>query len=637
MLPCMSDTAPVLATCQDLQLRFSAQTVLDGASLTIHTGDKLGIVGRNGSGKSSFLKILAKVDAPDGGDVSWRQRLIVGYLPQELDLDEDRNVYENIQDGARHVLNLIEEFEGGRTSPNRLAELQNQIEALDGWTLETRIQAAMLALNTPAPERKVGELSGGERRRVSLCRAIVSQPELLILDEPTNHLDAESIEWLEEFLKGFRGACVFVTHDRYFLDRVSSRIAELDGGRFFSHEGNYGDYLEAKAERQAIEANTEARRQSYLRRELKFVRAGVQARRTKEQKRLDRYYEVAEQDAPDEELDIQLLLPPPPKLGNVVVKLEGVGMARGGKQLFSGLDLEFEGGTCTGIIGRNGLGKTTLINLIMGTLEPDSGKVTIGDRTQFNYADQNRYAIDTSRSMIEEVGADSEYVQFGSQRLHIRTYLKRFLFADETIHARIDTLSGGEQNRVLLAKIFHRGGNFLILDEPTNDLDLNTLRVLEETLLEFPGVSLVVSHDRYFLDRVADRIIAFEGQGKVFIQEGNYSYYAEKRKERIARSSSPSGSKTAEAKPKDARKKERPRKLSWKEERELESIEPSILEAEERVQEIDSMFDDPEFYAKHGNEAQALADERESTRQKLEELYQRWEELETIRAAAESN
>jgi len=634
----MAETAPVLATCQDLQLRFSAQTVLDGAALTVHAGDKLGIVGRNGSGKSSFLKILAKADAPDGGEVSWRQRLIVGYLPQEIDLAPDRTVYQNIEDGVRHVLDLLEEFEGGHASANRLAEIQNQIEALDGWTVETRIQVAMLALNTPAADRLVKDLSGGEKRRVALCRAIVSQPELLILDEPTNHLDAESIEWLEEYLKTFRGACVFVTHDRYFLDRVATRIAELDGGRFFSHEGNYGDYLEAKAERQVIDANTEARRQSYLRRELKFVRAGVQARRTKEQKRLDRFYEVADQEAPDEDLDVQLLIPPPRKLGNIVVNLEGVGMERGGKRLFNNIDLEFEAGSCTGVIGRNGLGKTSLLNIIMGQLEPTEGSVTIGERTEFNYADQNRMAIDGSRSMVDEVGAGSEYVQFGNQRLHIRSYLKRFLFTDETIYARIDTLSGGEQNRILLAKILHQGGNFLILDEPTNDLDLNTLQVLEETLLSFPGVTLIVSHDRYFLDRVADRIIAFEGESEVFIQEGNYSYYAEKRQERVAKKAqrTTTSTQSTSSKPKENRRRERPRKLSWKEERELEAIEPKILEMEERVEEIDAMFEDPDFYAKHGDDAQALADEREKTKAEVDELYVRWEELEKIRTEAGS-
>ena len=623
----MAESAPVLATCQDLQLRFSAQVVLSEAALTIHAGDKLGIVGRNGCGKSSFLKILAREDPPDAGTVSWRQKLIVGYLPQDMALDAERTVIENIEDGARHILDRVEEFESGEAMDSRLADLQNEIEALDGWNLRPRIETEMKALGVAAPDRKVEGLSGGERRRVALCRALVGEPELLLLDEPTNHLDVESIEWLEEFIKSYRGACVFVTHDRYFLDRVANRIAELDGGRFYSHEGGYANYLATKAERQAIEANVEARRQSFLRRELNWVRAGVQARRTKEQKRLDRFYEAEEKEAPEQQVDIQLVIPPPRKLGNVVVKLESVSMARGGKQLFSDLDLEFEAGTCTGVIGRNGLGKTTMLNHIMGRLEPDSGKVTIGQRTEFNYADQDRLVLDGSKSMVDEVGGGSDFVEFGNQKLHIRSYLQRFNFNDESIHARIDRLSGGEQNRVMLAKLLRHGGNFLILDEPTNDLDLATLRVLEEAILAFSGVTLIVSHDRYFLDRVADRIIAFEGGGKVFVQEGNYSYYAEKRAQR----KSDSSSAVPSAKP--VRKKssaERPRKITWKEERELEGIEPAILEMEARIEEIDTLFSDRDFYAKRGDEAEELSAEQEELRKKVELLYERWEELEQL-------
>lgn len=631
----MAELAPVLATCKNLKLRFSTQIVLDDAALTLHAGDKLGIVGRNGCGKSSFLKILAKVDAPDDGEVVWRSGLVVGYLPQDFELDDERTVIENVRDGARHILDLVEEFEQGEASESRLATLQNQIEAQNGWNLEPRIETAMKALSVAEGSRQVGELSGGERRRVALCRAIVGEPELLILDEPTNHLDAESIEWLEEFMKAYKGACVFVTHDRYFLDRVTNRMAELSGGRFYAHEGGYSEYLAAKAERQAIDANTEVRRQSFLRRELKWVKAGVQARRTKEQKRLDRFYETEAQDAPEEELDAQIIIPPAPKLGNVVVKLENVGINLGGKQLFQNLNLEFEAGTCTGVIGRNGLGKTTLIRIMMGLLEPDEGKVTIGQKTEFNYADQSRMVIDGSRSMIEEVGAGSDFVQFGTQKLHIRSYLSRFLFNDETVHARIDTLSGGEQNRVMLAKILHAGGNFLVLDEPTNDLDLATLRVLEEAILSFTGVVLVVSHDRYFLDRVSDRIMAFEGSGNVIIQEGNYSYYAEKRSKRRSKLQT-SPTKAAEKKKPAREKKERPRKLTWKENKELEGIEPAILEAETRIEEIENLFASPDFYQNHGAEAEAMTKERDSLQKKLEELFARWEDLEKIRVAAES-
>jgi len=310
-----------------------------------------------------------------------------------------------------------------------------------------------------------------------------------------------------------------------------------------------------------------------------------------------------------------------------------VGMERGGKRLFRGLNLEFEGGTCTGIIGRNGLGKTTLLNILQGKLQPDEGSVTIGERTQFNYADQNRLVMDGSKNMLEEVGAGSDTVQFGSERLHIRSYLKRFLFTDETLHSRIDALSGGEQNRVMLAKILRYGGNFLILDEPTNDLDLATLRVLEEAILSFPGVVLVVSHDRFFLDRVADRTIAFEGDGRVIIQEGNYSYYVEKRREQLSRVATQAAPVAAPAK--ERAKAERPRKLSWKEERELEGIEPEILRVEERIAEIETAFADPDFYKQHA-EADALTKEQVELKSKLETLYARWDELEQIRAASKA-
>jgi ATP-binding cassette subfamily F protein uup len=632
----MADPGEVLASCQDLQLRYSRHVVLDGASLTCHAGDKLGIVGRNGCGKSSFLKILGRIEQPDLGTVSLRGGLVIGYLPQDFELDESASVLGNVRDGARHILDWIERFEGGELSGDRLAEAQNRIEALHGWSLDARIETAMKALNTPPPDHPVKGLSGGEKRRVALCRAIVGEPDLLLLDEPTNHLDTESIEWLEGFLQSYRGACVFVTHDRYFLDRVATRIAELDGGRFFSHQGRYQDYLAAKAERQAIEAGTESRRQRFLRRELEWVRAGVQARRTKEQKRLDRYHEIAGREGPAKELDLQLIIPPAPKLGNITVNAEGLGMSLGGKPLFSGLDLQFEPGTCTGIIGRNGLGKTTLLRTLMGALPPGTGNVVIGERVQFNYADQNRLALDPTRSMVEEVGGGSEFVLFGGEKLHIVTYLKRYLFFDEQIHARIETLSGGERNRVMLAKLMRQGGNFLILDEPTNDLDLATLRVLEEAILGFSGVVIAVSHDRFFLDRVADRIIAFEGGGRVVVQEGNYSYYAEKRRERLAR--------LAPAKPVDApvapgdraekRKAGRLRKLTFKEARELEEIEPLILGKEAGAAELETLLADPAFYRDRAAEAAGLHADLESLRTEIAALYARWDELETIRSAS---
>jgi ATP-binding cassette subfamily F protein uup len=632
----MAEPGETLVTCRGLQLRYGSQRVLREASLTCHAGDRLGIVGRNGCGKSSFLKILAREEQPDEGEVSWRSGLVVGYLPQEFALDDAATVRENVRSGARHLLDWIDRYEHGDLSGDRLTEALNRIEARDGWSLEARIDTAMQALGLPAPDRVAGNLSGGEKRRVALCRALVGEPDLLILDEPTNHLDTESIEWLEAYLAGFRGGCVFVTHDRYFLDRVATRIAELDQGRFFSHAGRYQDYLAAKVERQAAEAGAEARRQRFLRRELEWVRAGVEARRTKDQKRLARYHETAALDGPEEELDVSLIFPPAPKTGNIIVRAEGIGKSLGGKRLFAGLDLEFTAGTCTGIIGRNGQGKTTLLRVLMGEEIPDEGTVTIGDRTRFNHADQNRLALDGSRSMAQEVGAGSEFVAFGNETLHLAAYLKRFNFADEQLHARIDTLSGGERNRVLLAKLMRRGGNFLVLDEPTNDLDLPTLRVLEEAILGFAGVVLVVSHDRYFLDRVADRIVAFEGDGRVVVREGNYSDYLEARRARSSGSSPGTRARTADPGPAPggaatASRPARPRKLSFKETRELEEIEGRILEKEEAAAERERLLEDPEFYRTRAAEAAAVHAALEELRAEIAGLYGRWEELEAIR------
>ncbi len=639
-------TAEAVVSCTDLRLSFGGtELVLDGATLAVHEGEKMGLVGRNGCGKSSFLKILAGVDQPDGGDIARKSGLVTGYLPQEFELREDATVTENIHDGAAHILGLLERYEQPGLSTAESQRLLDAIEAADGWTVESRIETLMRAIGTPPGERPVAGLSGGEKRRVALCRALAGQPDLLILDEPTNHLDAESIAWLEDYLRGYSGALIFVTHDRYFLDRIVTRIAELDHGSFFTHEGNYGDYLAAKAERQAIAQATEAKRQSFLRRELQWVRAGVKARTTKARSRLDNFYEIAGQDAPPEELEMDLILPPPPPLGNTVVELENVAAEIDGRRLFSELSHRFEAGRCTGIVGRNGLGKTTLLRILMGQREPETGEVSIGKRTQFNYVDQNRLALDESKSILEEVSAGSDFVAFGAEKLSVRGYLRRFLFSDQRINERISILSGGEKNRVLLAKVLREGGNFLVLDEPTNDLDLPTLRVLEEAILAFTGTVVVVSHDRYFLDRVADQIIAFEGDGQVIIQEGNWSYYREKRQAREkAVAAATSKAKPAQkscGKPSSQPdqqnqdpKRERPRKLSWKESRELESIEPTILEKEDRIEAIEKQFADPDFYKNHAEEVSTLQDEMHTLQAEVEGLYTRWAELETIRDEA---
>lgn len=624
-----------ILTAQNLFVRYNEQVVLDNASLSIHEGDRIGLVGRNGSGKSTFLRILAEVLQPDQGTVARRRGLRVGYLPQEFALDPALTVEENIRVGVAHVQELINEFESLPGHTKRHDVLEEQILLLDGWSLDNRIETAMSKLNAPPGDARIDNLSGGEKRRVALCRAVVSQPDLLILDEPTNHLDAESIEWLIDYLDAYPGAFVVVTHDRYFLDRVTSQITELSNGTFFSYEGNYTGYLVQRAERMAAAETAEHKRQMFLKRELEWVRRAPEARRTKSKARIDAYYEVESQGPPEIDRDIDLVVPPAPQLGNRVSELIDVGMElEDGRRLFSGFDFMFEAGQRIGITGRNGLGKTTLLKIILGQVEPTSGEVRTGQLTRFNYVDQARLMLNDNDTVLEAMSDGSEYVMFGGQKIPVRGYLKRFLFTDDRLVTQVRFLSGGERSRLLLAKILRNGGNFLILDEPTNDLDLATLRILEEALLAFTGVVLVVSHDRYFLNRICTGILAFEGHGQVSYSVGSYDYYWEKRQRMLESFGADPGSATTVAeKPRKAAAVTKTRKLSYKEARELEGMEAKILAKEERVASIEMLFSDADFHQKHGDQAQALHDEIDATRKEVEGLYARWEELEAIKAA----
>src|SRR5436190_12975188 len=506
---------PSIITATEISVRYGERAVLDAATLGVEEGERIGLVGRNGAGKTTFLRILAGLQAPDIGEVARQKDLVVSYLPQDFMLDATKSVAENIRDGAKPVLDLIAEFESLPHDSKRHEELEHRIQALEGWTLDQRIATAMSHLNSPEGDRRVETLSGGEKRRVAMCRALVALPDLLILDEPTNHLDPESIDWVADFLEAFHGTFLVVTHDRYFLDRVTKRMIELSDGRFYSHAGNYTDYLLAKAERQAADTVIEHKRQMFLKKELAWVRQGPRAQRSKQKNRFERYYETAAQAGPVIEEDVELCIPPPPQLGNRTVELRNLGMDIGGRNLFSGFSHTFENGQRIGVCGRNGLGKTTLLRVILGQLAPTEGTVKTGQLTKFNYVDQGRLQLNEERTVLDEVADGTEFVQWGNATLSVRSYLKRFLFADDRITTQVKKLSGGERSRLLLARILKSGGNFLILDEPTNDLDLPTLRVLEEALIAFPGVVLVVSHDRYFLNRVCTNILAFEGDGKI--------------------------------------------------------------------------------------------------------------------------
>jgi ATP-binding cassette subfamily F protein uup len=629
-----------ILTATELTVRYGDRAVLDGATLSVEEGDRIGLVGRNGCGKTTFLRLLAGLQSPDSGEVTRRRELVVSYLPQDFMLDAAKPVGENVRDGAKPVLDLIAEFESLPADAKRHDELERRIAALEGWTLDQRIATAMSRLNCPAADRRIDTLSGGEKRRVAMCRALVSLPDCLILDEPTNHLDPESIEWVAEFLGEFHGTFLVVTHDRYFLDRVAGRMVELSDGRFFSHAGNYTDYLLARAERQAADATIEHKRQMFLKKELAWVRQGPRAQRSKQKNRFERYYETAAEEGPVVEEDVELCIPPPPQLGNRVVELSNLGMDLGGRTLFRGFNFTFENGQRIGVAGRNGLGKTTLLRIIIGQLAPTEGAVKTGQLTKFNYVDQGRIQLREERTALEEVSDGTEFVIFGDGRLSLRAYLKRFLFADDRITTQVKHLSGGERSRLLLARILKNGGNFLILDEPTNDLDLPTLRVLEEALIAFPGVVLVVSHDRYFLNRVCTDVLAFEGDERITHSIGDYDYYLEKKERAIATASreiaaivslNKSGG-PARNPPARASHSPKPRKLSFKEARELEGIETQIQEADSEIARIEGLFATPDFHRTHGTQTNQLNADLAATREKLATLYARWEELEAIKA-----
>ena len=618
----------------ELKVRFNDNEVLKSASLTIRDGDHLGMVGRNGCGKSTFLKILAGITQADDGKVTPRSGLGIGYLPQGLDASDGVSVLDTIRDGAAHSFNLLDEYESLPADSNRQTELEQQIATADAWNIETRIETAMMHLNTPAADRLMGTLSGGEKRRVALCRAIVSNPDFLILDEPTNHLDTDSIEWMAQYLKKFRGAFLVATHDRYFLDETCNHIVEVQAGRFHTHKGNYSDYLESNLARMENEQATELKRKRFLRRELDWIRRGPKARTTKAKFRVDKFHSIKNTQGPDKELSMDLIIPPPGQLANRVVDLINVSLELGGRELIKRFDFKFEASMRIGICGRNGLGKTSLLRIVLGQLAPTGGSQKTGVLTQFNYVDQERVQLDPEKTLLQEVAEGADTIPFGNGKLTIRAYLQRFGFDPKRINMKVKSLSGGEKSRLLLARILKHGGNFLIMDEPTNDLDLPTLRLLEEALLAFSGCVLVVSHDRYFLNRVCTGIIAFEGDGLVAYNEGDYEYYREKLAERkmrlakrpVATQANAGSSRAPEAKP---------RKMTWKEKAELEGMEAAILKAEEAVARIESLFADPEFHSKHGAKTIELTSELETAKKQGAALYARWEELEAIRAANE--
>ena len=619
-----------LLSANEIRLAYGHQTLLDGVTVAISGGEKVGLVGRNGCGKTSLLKILANENQADSGELSARRGLRIGYLPQKFELDSGLSVYDNIAAGAADVASAVTRYENGDGSESELADLLTLIEHTDGWNLDARIKSLSNALFTPPLESETGPLSGGEKRRVALCSALASQPDLLLLDEPTNHLDSESIRWLEDFLKTYTGAVIFVTHDRYFLNVIATRIIEISQGKAYSHPGNYTAFLESKAARQEIAENTEKKRQKFLKDELKWVKAGVKARTTKSRSRLNAFYEVKDQDAFVPEGEIDLLIPPPPRLGNTIVDLEDVSITLGDRTLFRHMNLSLEEGQCTGVVGKNGVGKSTLLKICLQQLEPTSGKAILGKQVKINYIDQSRMQLDGTGSLLDEISDGNEKIEFGDENIGARAYLRRFLFSDERINERVDLLSGGEHARLMLAKVLKTGGNLIVLDEPTNDLDLQSLRILEEALAAFRGTILVVSHDRYFLDRICDQIVAFEDDG-VKVTPGNFSYYLEKRQARENAARAQATAANRSAKKRASNKKEKPRKLTMAEAKELETLEDKAMEADDVVTTLQEKLSSPDIQTDF-EQIPVIMAELEAAKKVADELINRWEFLEEVKA-----
>jgi len=512
--------------------------VLSDISLNFLPGAKIGILGNNGAGKSSLLRIMAGVDTEHQGEARLREGATVGMLEQEPQLDESKDVRGNVEDGVREIKDLLDRFNElaanySDETADEFGRLQAKIDAVDAWNLDTTLDTAMDALRLPPGDADVTKLSGGERRRVALCRLLLSKPDLLLLDEPTNHLDAESVAWLERHLEEYPGTVVAVTHDRYFLDNVAGWILELDRGRGIPFEGNYSAWLEQKQERLAQEERKETARAKTIAAELEWVRQNPKGRRKKLKGRRTRYEELLAEEKNVKLEQVQIHIPAGPRLGNVVIEADHLRKAFGEKLLIEDLSFKLPPAGIVGVIGPNGAGKTTLFRMIVGDEEPDEGSIRLGETVQLAYVDQSRDALDPEKSVWEEISDGDDTISVGSHKMNSRAYVGGFNFKGSDQQRKVGVLSGGERNRVHLAKLLRSGGNLLLLDEPTNDLDVDTLRALEEALLGFAGCAVVISHDRWFLDRVATHILAFEGDSQVVWFEGNLEAYEEDRRHRL--------------------------------------------------------------------------------------------------------
>ena len=529
----------------------SGKQILKNIYLSFFYGAKIGIIGLNGSGKSTLLKIIAGLDKSYQGDIVFSPGYSVGYLPQEPQLDNDKTVKETVMEGVQPIVDLLKEYEEINNKfalpeyyedPDKMqslfdrqAELQDKIDATDAWNLDTKLERAMDALRCPPEDQKCEHLSGGERRRVALCRLLLQQPDILLLDEPTNHLDAESIDWLEQHLQQYAGTVICITHDRYFLDHVAGWILELDRGEGIPWKGNYSSWLEQKTKRLELEEKVASKRRKTLERELEWVRMAPKARQAKGKARLNSYDKLLNEDVKEKEEKLEIFIPNGPRLGNKVINAVGVRKAYGDKLLFDDLTFSLPPNGIVGVIGPNGAGKTTLFRLIMGLEKPDAGTFEVGETVKLAYVDQQHKDIDPDKTVYQVVSGGNELLRMGGRDINTRAYLSHFNFTGADQEKKCGVLSGGERNRLHLAMALKEEGNVLLLDEPTNDIDVNTLRALEEGIEDFAGCAVIISHDRWFLDRICTHILAFEGDSNVFFFEGSYSEYEENKIKRMGR------------------------------------------------------------------------------------------------------
>ena len=644
---------PIL-TIEGIRKDFGAQPVLYDASLTVHDGDRIGLVGRNGSGKSTLLKIIMGIEGADSGRVTTKQGLRIGMLLQQPDDEGGRTIGDLLRASSGETMALLQEHDAlaGRigeidheskaytTAMNRLEELHHRLELLDAWNFDERMKRASQALALPDLDRPLSGLSGGERRRADIAAAVLAQPDLLMLDEPTNHIDTQSVEWIENYLAAYAGACIFVTHDRYFLERLATRIVEVEFAKLTAYPGNYSAFLERKAALADHTAKAESNRRSFVRRELEWLRRGPKARATKQKARIQRAETAIDTEAPKQHNEIRFEFPEPPRLGRRILEAHQIARSLGGKTLFEHFSLNMSADMRIGIVGRNGCGKSTLLRTLMVEEAPDAGTVKLGETTRFIYIDQNHEAVHPETTVLNFFSDGAYTMEVAGRKVHVPAYLAQFLFDESVTQMVMGKLSGGERNRLDIAKKLLQGGNVLVLDEPTNDLDLPALRVLEEVILSWPGCALIVTHDRYFLNRVCTHLIVFEDDGSVHFLTGDYDDYLlfrERRMQSEKAEALEALEATSAAPPAPSRSRTRTPKLSWSDKKELEGMEARILAAESAVEALDAEVHTPDFYKGDAAVVQTKLRALEEAKREVEQLYARWQHLEQVAAGLSAN